>query len=54
MRVSITNRLVDYGRIGWMYAYKNGHAVLKEDTSWRLISGFFITWGHHRMWVRFR
>jgi hypothetical protein len=39
---------------GWIYAERNGRAVLRDETSWRKISGLWVNtpWGCY--WFMFR
>ncbi len=40
--------------IGFCYAEKNGHLVLKGETSWRKISGIWINTTVGCFWFEFR
>lgn len=47
-------RYIMVGRVGPIYAEKNGGLVLKTETSWKKISGFFINTNKGCVWFYFR
>lgn len=40
--------------IGIAYAEKNGHPVLREETSWRKVNGIWINTKNNNLWILFR
>lgn len=47
-------RYIMVGRFGVVYAEKNSKIVLKTETSWKKISGFFINTNKGCVWFYFR
>lgn len=52
--ITVSRHWADYRWAGWQYAHANGHAVLKTDTNWRLISGCHLRWGKRHLWLNWR
>lgn len=42
MKITKYKRARIYGHAGWLHGDKHGAPVLRDQSSWRTVSGFFI------------